>query len=334
MHDRNSRVSPLRAAEAEFLRVGERLELTAEEAGLVWPVARMPLVRVRAWLLRGEAATRDGDAVWRRVLARARADEAWMVGAVGLAMPGLRSAARRVAFGLAPDAADEVEAEILAGFLDAVAKTNPDWSRLAWRLRCRAQRAGLRARYAQARQPVVSGPVPDSAAPRRPWGHPDLVLADAVRHGVVTAAEAQLIAETRLENTPLTRVAAELGADYRTLQKRRGRAEKRLVDAIRAGEVSSAPAGAPTAAGDRRVLAAMVERNVLSADEARLIERTRLEGVPLTRIAAEAGAAYPTLAHQRRRAEARLRSALASGAVPARASARLTRLEVTRRRAA
>lgn len=87
------RTSPLRAVEAEFLRVApERLWLDAAEVGLVAEVAQVSLVEARQVLLRPgvDLAVRDG--VWRVVAARALADREWMLGAVGLAMPALRAA--------------------------------------------------------------------------------------------------------------------------------------------------------------------------------------------------------------------------------------------------
>ena len=57
-----------------------------------------------------------------------------------------------------------------------------------------------------------------------PWGHPDFVLAAAVRRGVLTAAQAELIGRSRLERIPLARIAAELGVTRSALcHRRRGR---------------------------------------------------------------------------------------------------------------
>jgi hypothetical protein len=57
------------------------------------------------------------------------------------------------------------------------------------------------------------------------------VLADAVRDGLVTAEDAELIAASRIAGTPLATIAARRGAKLRTLQWRRKRAEKLLVGA-------------------------------------------------------------------------------------------------------
>ncbi|MDT0304317.1 hypothetical protein [Streptomonospora wellingtoniae] len=248
--------APLRAAEHAFARLAEELWLFPEiasespDAGGCVPPTTMDLHRVRTWLLEPATSHRDRDRTWRRVIARARADEEWMVAAIGLAMPGLRAAARRATRGLDEAAAADVEAEILAAFVTAVGAVDLSWTRLVWRLRCRAQRAGIRARHREDRQPRVGDQLCESAAPRPPWGHPDLVLADAVAAGVITPAEAQLIGETRLAATTLHQFAADLGLGYKTVHKRRHRAEARLVAAIEAGDIGTristpAPGGGP-----------------------------------------------------------------------------------------
>jgi hypothetical protein len=110
---------------------------------------------------------------------------------------------------------------------------------IALRLCWAGYRAGVRLRYADAAfasqhtEPVASG------APPRPWGHPDLVLADAVAKNVITAGQAELIARTRLEDIELHDAARELRISYAAAKMRRLRAEWRLADAISCGEVGS-----------------------------------------------------------------------------------------------
>jgi hypothetical protein len=61
------------------------------------------------------------------------------------------------------------------------------------------------------------------------------------------------------------------------------------------------------------VLAAAVGKGVLTRSQAELIGRSRLEGIPLAQIAAEHGISHQALCHRRRRAEARLITAIRSG---------------------
>jgi hypothetical protein len=78
-----------------------------------------------------------------------------------------------------------------------------------------------------------------AAAPPQPWGHPDFVLADAVAQRVITAADAELIAATRLDSVPLATAARDLGVPYDAARMRRSRAEARVTQAIRDQQVKS-----------------------------------------------------------------------------------------------
>ena len=68
--------------------------------------------------------------------------------------------------------------------------------------------------------------------PELPWGHPDFVLAAAVRKGVLTRDQAELIGRNRLEGVPLSQIAAETGISHAALCNRRKKAEKAITDAI------------------------------------------------------------------------------------------------------
>jgi hypothetical protein len=57
------------------------------------------------------------------------------------------------------------------------------------------------------------------------------VLVDAVDDGVITAADAELIAASRIAGVGLADLAARRGRHLRTLQYRRRRAEQALVAA-------------------------------------------------------------------------------------------------------
>ena len=235
---------PLRAAEREFLRLDLDLR---ELVALLEPctdIRPATLLEVRELLLSGTVARQVCDGLWRRVLTDARRSEEWMLAAIGLAMPGLKACARRLCEGLDSRGSEDVQAEVLAGFIGAVREIDTTWYRLPWMLRCRARRSGLRARK-DALAHAVAGPGRDVCADR-PSGHPDLVLQDAVRQGVISEREASVIGRTRLEGVPLTRVALEGGAPYWKLAKRRSRAEKRLAAAVRSGQVASrSPVPAP-----------------------------------------------------------------------------------------
>src|SRR5262249_59662368 len=97
---------------------------------------------------------------------------------------------------------------------------------LAWGLGGAAGGAGRAWAYADADYARRRRDLDDqSGAPELPWGHPDFVLAAAVREGVLTPAQAELIGRNRLEGIPLAQIAAERGISHPALCNRRKRAE-------------------------------------------------------------------------------------------------------------
>ncbi|OLT27997.1 hypothetical protein BJF83_16295 [Nocardiopsis sp. CNR-923] len=231
------RHDPLRAAEHEFLRLELDTDDLLRELAPFTDARPDTLLELRELLLSGSLARQVRDSVWRTVIESARVREEWMVAAIGLAMPALRACAARMCVGLDARAAEDVQEEMLAGFIAAVHEVDTSWCRLPWVLRCRASRWGLRARKealavpTAVAEPLANGPVPT--------GNPDLVLEDAVRQGVISKADADLIGRTRLDRVPLTDVARERGTAYWQLAKRRSRAERRLTDAVRSGLVTA-----------------------------------------------------------------------------------------------
>ena len=194
------------------------------------PDRPVPLGELKARLLHPSTPFAIRDAIVGELVARAQAEGGrWSVGLAGVLLPGLRRAVWALTQAC-PDRADEIEAEALAAFLAAAAKATPGRARLAswlcWLARTGAARL-LRAELAERAGP---GAEPVSAAPPRPWGHPDIVLARAVAADVVSATDAELIATTRLEGANLAAIAEDLGLDYETCRMRRSRAEAKLRD--------------------------------------------------------------------------------------------------------
>ncbi|MEV2279194.1 sigma-70 family RNA polymerase sigma factor [Nocardiopsis sp. NPDC049922] len=204
-------------------------------------------------VLMGEDTPNDvRDGVWRHTIRAARHSQDWMVGALGLCMPALRNAARRACRGLSRGSAAEVESAILAETIRQVRTINTDYARLVWYLTRPAYRAALSARKRELDAPMPAGaPGQQTICQGAVAGSPDLLLVAAVRVGVLSASQARLIARTRLENVPLTRVADELGVSYKACAKRRERAEERLLTAIRTGQVAIGDALVGTAGVDR-----------------------------------------------------------------------------------
>lgn len=177
------------------------------------------------------------DAIWVWLIERSRAhgQEATLVCAA-LAVPMLAGMAGLFA---APGShhRDDVESEVLTGFLTHLRCVDLDRPGVWHRLRWAAYRAAITA--ANQQQAVVVS-VADldrdlgSMGDKR-WlmvagpGHPETVLAEAVAAEVITTEAAELIAVSRWEYRPLTSLAAEGGQSLWKLRKQRRRAEARLV---------------------------------------------------------------------------------------------------------
>lgn len=173
---------------------------------------------------------RTQDSVWSEVVARVQTgSSAWTVGAVGLALPSLGKIACEICTGYAGDLED-VHSEIVTGFCRALRALDPDTSRIFARLYWAARRAGMRWRYRESVHAARTVPVePQPAEPPQPAGHPDLVLAEAVRDGALTVGEASLIGASRLEGVKIAHIAARYGVSRFQVQRRRDRAEERLL---------------------------------------------------------------------------------------------------------
>ncbi|MFC8361302.1 hypothetical protein ACFUIY_15730 [Streptomyces griseorubiginosus] len=124
-----------------------------------------------------------------------------------MALPALAGAARQLAQRFPGDPFD-IHAEVLSGFLDALVTIDVVRPRVLPRLRWAAYRQGFAALMEAPDAPTPAAPGYRSAAPRQPWGHPDLVLARAVRESVVTRTEADLIGVTRLDESSVADWAA------------------------------------------------------------------------------------------------------------------------------
>ncbi|WP_157121023.1 hypothetical protein [Nocardia miyunensis] len=249
--------SPLQVAWSAFDRIAREPVLTDS-----WPV---PGPGVRSWgelreqLLDPSRAFGMVDAIWRWLIDRAR--QRWherggqaVTACVGLAVPMLvELAGRFTASGSEPRG--ELESEILTGFIEQVHAIDLDpphlWSRL-WSAMAHLARSWARTQSSAPRatdlddQDLASSPVQLVQAPP---GHPELLLADAVADGVITADAAELIALTRWESRSMISVADQPrgAASYENVRKQRWRAENKLVPWLieRLADPDSAAASAP-----------------------------------------------------------------------------------------
>ena len=235
--------TPLDAAEKAFILLAEAPSHVPFDArgfdGL--PDRILPLDELRRLLLAAGTGPEVRDAVWRELVVRARRDgPAWRVAAVGMAMPGLRRQAGLLAAGWHGDTHD-LDSELLVGFMECLARVDLDEPRICGRLVEAGVRAARKIREAESDTMLIRSGEPGAVLPIRPWDHPDLVLARAVAVAVLDRDEATLIASTRLDHQTLAQVAAQIGISPQTASAWRARAEKRLVEAIGAGELSFVP---------------------------------------------------------------------------------------------
>lgn len=238
-----SEQSPFTSLEASFrlLCTGPSpLAVHGRDVGPPFPRRPIPLTELGAILLHPSTPYEARDRAMRLVVRRAqRHGGAWTVGTAGVLLPGLRAAVASYVKAY-PASAEDLEADVLVELVHSIAAFDTRTERVASRL---LWRAAQRARRRLAREQAAvrtRAEVPASAEPHRPWGHPDFVLAEAVRDEVISAEDADLIGDTRLGGVSVRRVAARTRSLEGSVLKRRARAERRLVLWLTSEEVPSA----------------------------------------------------------------------------------------------
>lgn len=193
------------------------------------PDRPMTFTELRSVLLHPSTPYETRDGALRGLVERARTDGGeWTVVLAGVLLPGLGKALAPLAE-VCPERAVDLQAETLAGLIEALPRFETARGRCAARL---VWRATDRARRLLARELAATGrrdSSPLGAEPHRPWDHPDFILRDAVRAGKISRADAELIGETRLGGVPLHRYADGMGVPYLTVRLRRFRAEQKLL---------------------------------------------------------------------------------------------------------
>lgn len=176
------------------------------------------------------------DTVWRELLRLAReCGQPWPTIAAGIALPGLRTAAARLVRDYDGDPED-LDAELVTAFYEAIADTDITGPMICAKLRAEAYNAVRRARYSAVAYAMRTRELDSLAEVSvRPAtsGHPDFVLASAIRAGVLEPEEAELVGASRLEGTALSSVARRFGIPVTTAWCRRKAAETRLATWIK-----------------------------------------------------------------------------------------------------
>lgn len=202
------------------------------------PSRLLPLDELKA-VLTGEQTPRPArDAVWRELVGRVRRDgPEWVVAAAGIAMPGLRRMAGMLSRGWRGDTADR-DAELLTGFVEHLHSIDLAETRIVGKLIDAGARRVKKSREDADGPDLVRVAGRWSLAPQFPWDHPDWVLSRAVAAAVIDPDECLLISATRLDRIGLQVVADKLGISREVATAWRYKAELRLAEAIRGGELA------------------------------------------------------------------------------------------------
>jgi len=235
--------TPLDAAQRAFdLLVCPPAPLAFDGRGFAGlPNRILPLDELKKLLIADATSRPVRDAVWRELVVRARRDgPAWVVAAVGIAMPGLRRMAGMLAKGWPGDSSD-CDSELLTGFVDRLRSIDVRETRIAGKLIDAGARAVKAARAREEGADAIRVQATWSLPPQQPWDHPDWVLTRAVAQAVIDPDEYLLIAGTRLDQLALATVADKLGLSVSLAAAWRRKAERRLAEAIRAGELDWVP---------------------------------------------------------------------------------------------
>ncbi|HXA27664.1 MAG TPA: hypothetical protein VN193_02860 [Candidatus Angelobacter sp.] len=207
------------------------------------PQRPVPLRELRALLLQPTTSYRTRDDVLRWVADQARDDlEEWGLAFTWLLVPGLRRAvARLVCAGADPvESSSEVVAALLGALADRALPPRGIAASLCWHAYRQARRA---LRIGEVRPLSLDRLiVPVAAPPASLRANPEEVLIALVHAGALAAADAELVAASRLEKRELAALAPAFGVGGDSLQKRRVRAEGRLTAVLDASVRSGAPA--------------------------------------------------------------------------------------------
>jgi hypothetical protein len=235
--------SHLDIAEYIFLRtVATNPEITVDGAALGngLPARVISLGELKSILLHPSTSNGARNAAWRHLAAQARIHGGqWTIGAVGVAMSALRVMSTRLAHQFHAEQA-EVDSDLLTGFLEALRTVDLTEPRVITRLCSPAFTATRRALREQLTDRMDALPDDLAFADVPPPADEDEadVLARAVVLGIVSEYEASIIKATRLDGVSLAEFATNCGRQYDAVARSRSRGEKRLVAAIRNGDLS------------------------------------------------------------------------------------------------
>src|SRR5690606_15130267 len=224
----------------QLLTTGPRpLVVDGRAVGHGLPARAIDLGELRTLLLEASASDDLKDAAWRELVGRARTgDPAWVVGCVGVAMPGLKNTAARVIRSSPSRLIDDIVSELLTEFVAQLPRIDIERPHLAARLILWARKGALRARGRDVRH-VPCDPWELPSRPPVFDTYPIALLLDAVRREVITSAGAELIIASRFSGLSIQCMARDMGGPASRLYRRRQDAEARLLAAIRDDRIAA-----------------------------------------------------------------------------------------------
>jgi hypothetical protein len=231
----NPRPTTLEVVEKRFNELTAHpnpLTMDGQAIGQGLPERAIPLDELRIILLKRQTPWHVKDAVWVELVRRAQElAEPWITATVGMAMPALKRIAGDTARSFRGDIAD-FDSEIVEGFLSALHRADPSAPGLYRSLYFAARRYGLEARSDADRTAGHSTCYDEAAFARyrpRVAGHPDLVLAKAVRDRRLSDEEAGLIIRAHLDGTGTSELAVQHGISPYQFRQMLARADHRLL---------------------------------------------------------------------------------------------------------
>jgi DNA-directed RNA polymerase specialized sigma24 family protein len=194
---------------------------------------RVTLTGLRVILLKRRLGSQVKDTVWSHLVHMARtAPDPWLMAAAGMMLPGLKSIAARIS---SPSWCDghDLDSEILEGFLAALHRVDLGQPAPHTQLYFAAWRRGQRAAQREARHVLGQIALPESLTEHRA-GNPDVALARAMRDGVVTPAQANLVSQVHLDSTRRGEAARQLGISRDKVRRELASATRGLSTYLRA----------------------------------------------------------------------------------------------------
>jgi hypothetical protein len=211
------------------------LTLDCAALGCGLPAEEKPLDEVRVLLLKRQTCWVTKDAVWQELVKRAHTmPEPWITVAAAMMMPGLKHIGGKLGARY-PGDRNDLDSEILEGFLEALDLADPGAPKIYGRLYWAAFRRGHEACNRETRLVLCRSMLTETTANLRPLGgHPDLVLAGAMLAGVVTPQQADLVSDVLLDHRERSAAAVRRGMSRDQVASQLNTAARHLAGYLRA----------------------------------------------------------------------------------------------------